>query len=484
MESSSLIGHEGPAARGRTVALSDLGGVAAAFVRRMNEADLTNESVADVVAQDLAALLGGSVAVVLRDGTTDGAKLATIRQSYEHGPPVLRRSVDRGAFVTGEVAPDFVDLVLETGQSFFAPNGAPATDAAPEQQLLAVPVVARDETLGVIAASRGVDEPFSGDDLELLTRVADVTALAIRTVARPAREEDPASVPAAELSHAFESAADAIFIIDGTGQLLSSNLATKRMLGYSDRELIGRALHDIVADGSAVRRSSDLPDFDDPTIGDMGRFYEVELQRDDGVVIAVELTFGKIGGIDRDLYVAIGRDVSGRKRAEEHLRREASVDSLTGLMNRGSVHRALGRSIQRVEGGGQLALLFIDLDGFKVVNDTSGHPAGDEVLRAVAERLTDCVRYDDLVARYGGDEFIVLLEADHHIEDEVDGVFQRIERAFRQPFPVGRVHHHIGASIGCAIHNRDGTTLSQLLAYADAEMYRHKDSRRRSAAGS
>lgn len=520
MASSSPPEHQARGALAGAAALSDLGDVAALIVRRMNERHLSPSSVADVVAQDLAALLGGDVAVVLRAVAGGAHESATIRRHESaSAPSALQRTIERRAD-EGDGAQDFVDVVLDTGQSFLSPerstSGVPDTSGS-DQQLLAVPVVAQDETIGVIAASRHDDEPFSGDDLELMTRVADVTALAVRPLSvatpdpdpepaegpeepegrelrpgpeaaapdpQPTRPGAPAGAPGASLDPALESAADAIFIIDTQGRLLSSNLATKRLLGYSDRELVGRALHDIVAGGGATRRSRDLPDFEDPTIGEVAALYEVEMQRDDGAVVAVELSFGKVMPSECDLFVAIGRDVSRRKRSEERLRREASLDPLTGLVNRASLHRALGRSLHRADAGGrQLAVLFLDLDGFKDINDTSGHQAGDEVLRAVAERLSECVRHEDLVARYGGDEFIIVLEADDDIEDEVGVVCSRIEAAFTRPFVSGSSTHEVGASIGRAIHPGDGTTISQLLAHADADMYRIKRSGRRSTEG-
>jgi diguanylate cyclase (GGDEF)-like protein/PAS domain S-box-containing protein len=503
MESSSPTDRHAPRPEEHRDTWSPLGDVASAFVRRMNESELTPAAVADVVAEDLSDLLGGAVAVILRDQRT-GTESAAVSQNADHEATALRRTVDHHGEDGSTPPRDFVDVVLETGQSFVAPDGPGSstddtagttgttdaagttgtTDAArpaTDQQLLAVPVVANDGTLGVIAATRDDGEPFSGDDLDLMTRVADVTALAVRGMSSPpapVTSDATEDVAVAEASHALESAADAIFLIDRSGHLLSSNLATQRLLGFSDRELVGLAVRDIVADGSATRRSSDLPDFESPPPGSFNALYEVELQRDDGTVVAVELSFGKVVGTDRDLYVAVGRDVSQRKRTEDRLRREASVDSLTGLLNRASAHRALGRSMHRGDAGCEVAVLFIDLDGFKHVNDTSGHQAGDEVLRAVADRLTESVRHDDLVARYGGDEFLVVLEADKDIDAEVHAVCERIEAAFTEPFAVGADEHSLGASVGMAIQGRHGTTLSQLLAHADADMYRHKERRR------
>lgn len=482
MESRSPSDGQAPADNQQRSDSPPVGDVTAALVRRINQADLTPASVATAVAEVLAAPLGGTVAVLLRDRRS-GATRTAVRQDEACTDLTLRRTIEEHTDDRVASKKDFVDVVLETGESFVAPDakGFGSEDIAADQHLMAVPVVARDGTVGVIAAARDDDEPFSGDELELMTRVADVAALAVSGASSPdqprASSDDRGRTEAA---CALDSAADAIFVVGEDGEVLRANPATHRLLGFSDSELVGRALRDIVADGSAFapRRSTDLPDLDSLGVGAVSTLHEIDLRRDDGTVIAVELSIGRVAAAGRKLFVAVGRDVSHRKRIEAGLRREASVDPLTGLVNRASAHRALGRSMQRVDAGCQVALLFIDLDGFKVINDSAGHQAGDEVLRAVAERLTESVRHDDLVARYGGDEFLVVLEADEEIEHQVAAVCARIESAFREPFAVGSSWRPLGASIGRAIQGRDGFTISQLLAHADTDMYRQKQARR------
>jgi diguanylate cyclase (GGDEF)-like protein len=152
----------------------------------------------------------------------------------------------------------------------------------------------------------------------------------------------------------------------------------------------------------------------------------------------------------------------------------ASMDPLTGLMNRASFDSALQVTIGRAaRAQSPAAVLFMDLDGFKAVNDQRGHPVGDSLLKEVASRIMACVREDDLLARYGGDEFVVLLE---HVSDPevVHGVALRVIDALSRPFTGGDISVRLSVSIGVALFPEHGTCADELLARADAVMYEAK----------
>lgn len=167
-----------------------------------------------------------------------------------------------------------------------------------------------------------------------------------------------------------------------------------------------------------------------------------------------------------------------RKQLYARLQRMAQYDELTGVPNRACFADRLGTALARVRrNGGRFALLYIDLDRFKQVNDSFGHSAGDHLLRAVAERLVHCVRDSDTVARLGGDEFVVLLESIAHPAD-AERVVAKIRAAFEQP--VDLVSHQLvaGLSIGIAHYPEDGEAEAQLLKQADDRMYLIKARRR------
>ena len=152
----------------------------------------------------------------------------------------------------------------------------------------------------------------------------------------------------------------------------------------------------------------------------------------------------------------------------------ANHDHLTGLANRNLLNDRLGHAIsQRSRHGERVAILFLDVNDFKRVNDTAGHEAGDAVLRMIGERLRACMREGDTLARYGGDEFVIVVEQveDPAVVSELEG---KIEKAFEQPFVLEGPEFRLGVSVGVALCPDDATDVAGLLAHADNAMYRHK----------
>ncbi|HUP97737.1 MAG TPA: diguanylate cyclase [Usitatibacter sp.] len=174
--------------------------------------------------------------------------------------------------------------------------------------------------------------------------------------------------------------------------------------------------------------------------------------------------------------LSLAEDVTARVDAEEQLKQAAVHDALTGLPNRNSLASRLEHAIVRVNrSGDRLALLFIDLDRFKKVNDTLGHAAGDEVLRQAAGRIRACVREVDTVARLGGDEFVVLLETD--VRPDTPGIIgERIRAAFGSPFEYRGAEVNCGASVGVSLYPDHARDPASLLESADEAMYRVKHS--------
>ena len=170
------------------------------------------------------------------------------------------------------------------------------------------------------------------------------------------------------------------------------------------------------------------------------------------------------------------RDVTDRRALEESLRHQAGHDPLTGLVNRAVLLESLERALARAaRSPGQVALLFIDLDSFKGVNDTAGHIAGDAVLVEVAARIRRVVRADAVISRLGGDEFAVLLE-DLDDPEQAYGVAERILRAIERPIRAGEGAHLIGASTGIAFSSADLDDAAELLDAADQALYEEKRS--------
>jgi len=197
----------------------------------------------------------------------------------------------------------------------------------------------------------------------------------------------------------------------------------------------------------------------------MGRFYDVFAFR--------------IGGEGSKRVGLLFKDISERKQSELELIQTAHYDRLTGLPNRQLFQDLFGKSLSRAERAKQnLALLFLDLDGFKKVNDTHGHHAGDVLLQSVAQRLSANVRTGDTVSRLGGDEFTIIVENCHpkHVKDLTEKIIREIEA----PFDLGEAVVKISASIGIATYPDCGATQDALIQMADAAMYAaKKDEKRR-----
>ena len=171
-------------------------------------------------------------------------------------------------------------------------------------------------------------------------------------------------------------------------------------------------------------------------------------------------------------------DVTERRRADEKIAHLAHYDALTDLPNRVLFREQIERELQRNSRGGQFALLYIDVDEFKGINDSLGHHVGDELLKAVAGRIRSCIRESDLVARLGGDEFAVIQTDVANVEDVVEFV-TRIHEAIRQPYECLGHRLTTDASIGIAMAPQDGTDLDQLIKNADLAMYGAKADGRR-----
>ncbi len=210
------------------------------------------------------------------------------------------------------------------------------------------------------------------------------------------------------------------------------------------------------------------------------RTIELEMYRRDGSTVWTEMTCSLLRDEDGKPTGLLGviRDISERKRAEKELRFAAFNDILTGLHNRAAFMQRLGQDIEYAKRyKTQLALLFIDLDKFKQVNDTYGHEIGDRLLQDVARRIEDSVRRTDFVARLGGDEFTVILNSPRQIRPEK--VVERICRKIQEPYSYGTIRiEFIAASIGVGIFPVDGNDVETLLKTADANMYLEKRHRK------
>ncbi|NLZ10181.1 MAG: diguanylate cyclase [Alcaligenaceae bacterium] len=276
---------------------------------------------------------------------------------------------------------------------------------------------------------------------------------------------------------ALEYAGDALVLMDQRGNIISINPAFTQVTGYTEEQALGEWFFGLVHKASGRHDKSFFRQAVNSVESEGTWKGEAWGRRADGVVIPTFLTLSAIRHPTSNNvthYVGVFSDISRQKEYEARLQQMAWYDDLTGVANRSLLIERGNRALLNAERHDTVvALLFVDLDRFKAVNDTYGHAAGDELLRQVAERLCICVRASDTLARLGGDEFIVLLPEVTE-ENGANVVADKIQRALSDPFLIDGHHVGIGASIGIAHYPQDGLDMPTLLQQADEGLYRVK----------
>ena len=342
--------------------------------------------------------------------------------------------------------------------------------AEPDKKLAALDAGARDF----------VGKPF--DPVEVLTRIRNM--LEVRLMHRESRDygvllEQTVRERTAELQRfrsAMDATADAIFLIDMAGMaLVDVNDGACRMLGYARDELLaiapaalGLATPEQLAQQVArVHAESGEPDL-----------IEARLARVDGSQVPVE-TYWQVQRLGAArVLIAVARDITERLLAAQRLKHMASYDSLTGLPNRTLFYQTLRETIEIAQDKEwRIAVLFIALDRFKIVNDSVGAALGAELLRQFSNRLVQCVRIRDTVGRLGGDEFALILTMSRNQQDAVN-VANEVREALRAPFDLQGQDVGLTTSIGIAMYPDDATDPETLVRYADTAMVRAKEAGR------
>ena len=405
----------------------------------------------------------------------DAEVAAAIRRSLSpQGGYMLTEagSVAEGLGVLGRGGSDLliVELPAEGGGAEAVPPGG----SSGGRPVVVVAERAR-EGEAVRAVRGGCADYLLKEELHpaLVKRVVRHAVERARTERRRRRAEDALVDSEHRYRGLFEQSRDAIFMTERDGEIVEVNGAALELLGYGEDELLGRSLSSIYADaGDRERFRQELI-----ARGQVRDFEVRVLRRDGGELWCLVSAWARRGeGGEVEGYQGIVHDITGRKRIEEQLIHEALHDRLTELPNRALFMDRLERAVARRRRGEEreLAVLFLDLDRFKVVNDSLGHLVGDDLLQQLARLLKSEVREEDTVARIGGDEFAILLDG---VDDAADPthVAERIQERLRRPFRVRGHDVFTSASIGITFGGAAAGRAEELLRDADTAMYRAKE---------
>ncbi len=326
-----------------------------------------------------------------------------------------------------------------------------------------------------------VDEPYSGlrpDDQQLvmLSALAAHAALAIES----SRQMTALESSLGRYRAVIAGTLDCVVAVDEQDRVIEFNPAAERAFDYLASDVLGREVAELIIPPAnrVFYRSLAKRIRDNPESSLLDRRIETTAMRSDGTEFPVELTVARVegaGGLGPSFY-GIVRDIAERRRGEEQLAYLAYHDALTGLPNRILVEQEVDLALARARrAGGAAALMFVDLDDFKEVNDRLGHAAGDRLLASVSARLRSVLRDSDVLARQGGDEFLVLLgDLTGDPVAAAESVGAKLIGALQEPFVVAGTEVRTGASIGVSLYPDDASDTEALLRHADVAMYRAK----------
>jgi diguanylate cyclase (GGDEF)-like protein/PAS domain S-box-containing protein len=280
------------------------------------------------------------------------------------------------------------------------------------------------------------------------------------------------------LEGVINTVADGVISIDDQGDIRSFNPAAEQIFGFSAGEMIGKNLRTLVPEEDPTKAAAAKPwqnKEQSNWVRGLDSLQELTGRRKSGDEFVMEMAVRELQQGEQLSFTGIVRDITERKRIEEQIRTMAHFDNVTSLPNRNLLSDRLEEAIKRSHRGHhKFALLYVDLNKFKPINDELGHDAGDKALLFVAGQMKECVRETDTVARVGGDEFVVLLENVSDLE-AVEHVAEKLLAKIAEPIGFSSGPRSLGAAMGIALHPEHGESRDELMTSADKAMYVAKE---------
>ena len=404
-------------------------------------------------------------------GILGRADLGTGSVDAQHDPSRLRGLFEATLDVHHSMGTDATRAaVLAAAGSLLRSPQVTMTTEQPAESGLSAPMQVAGKTLWLVVSGRDGTEAFDDVDRTLLRALASIGAIALSNAdlyGRVQQEKD-------KLEAITSSLGEGVCAISEAGEITFMNPSGAGMLGWYRRG--------VGIDEGAVLPASETPDFLlEPALRAIAlrrnvTSYDTRFKRLDGSPFPVTLTASPVGGGESPTgAVIVFRDTSERQAFEEQLARHAFQDALTGLANRRLFLDHLDHALLQADRtGSQVAVLFCDIDRFKVVNDNLGHQVGDELLRVIGDRLRRAIRAGDTLSRFGGDEFVILLEGITSADD-ASQVANAVLNTLRDPITLSAGHEVVATmSIGIAL-SEHGKSRNDLLREADVAMYRVKE---------
>jgi diguanylate cyclase (GGDEF)-like protein/PAS domain S-box-containing protein len=332
--------------------------------------------------------------------------------------------------------------------------------------LILIPVIEGEQAWGFIALER------CDEEIEICSHELGAFVAAGRSFGMAIQREGSA-VRLRQAIIAFDSAAEGMVITDAHMRVVGVNGGFTNITGYSEAEVLGHISYEVDPEHMSAEHYLEVTS----ALEHEGRWRgELENQRKNGEHFSELVTFTAVKDGDGKTvnYVGVFSDNSETKHVQNTLHEMVNHDALTNLPNRRLLNELTGHALKRAEREKtSVAMLFIDLDRFKVINDTLGHPVGDKLLIEVSERLNNVMRDSDTVARLGGDEFVVMMDSLRDVED-ASRVAKKIVSSLQQEFVIDGKDIFIGASVGISVFPGDGNDVEDLLKAADIAMYQVK----------